>query len=369
VELKHFIILLKRWYWLIILGIVIGAAGGIVFSRIQTPIYESSAKILVMRAPDQSNAVLAYLSPTELAITFSQLITTQRVLDDLSNQMGIKLNKSMVQVQQVANSQIIQVSVQADDPNISAEIANGLVDTAARYYVDLQTNLYITSENNVQAQIAAVQTKVADLQNQISVGSEAILNGQIDEIQSQMIPLADEITQLQQDISVLSPVVLTTTADQKAQLGQKQARLAQIQPIYEAYQKAYSDLVVTKKPMQNGSVDLSNLALLQDELTQYQQKSADLTIQLNDLKQAHIQGLSNVVKMEEAYAPKTYIRPQPTMNLILGTAVGLILAVALVFLVENLNISIKMPEFLKRRPKKVKAEADDALITKRIAQG
>jgi len=354
VDFKQMVKLLKRWYWLLILGAVVGAAAGVLFSRFQTPVYEATAKILVMRAPDQDTAALAYLSPTELATTFSQLITTQPVLDELSNQLGIKVYKTQIQIQPVSSSQIVKVIVDADDPQMSAKIANGLVDTSIKQYVGLQTDLYKSSEKNIQAQITDVQSKISDLQTQIAQTSETILNGQIEQIQANMTPLQDEISQLQQDIAQLSPVTLATTAEQKGQLGLKQARVNQIQPLLTAYQQAYTNLVILKKPIDTGSAEEGNLTLLQKDLEQYQQNNADLTSRLNALQQAETQGISNVVKIEDAYAPVTYIRPQVFMNTLLGTAGGLVLAVVGVFMVENLDITLRLPDLLRKRSYKEK---------------
>jgi capsular polysaccharide biosynthesis protein len=349
VNFKQVFQLLKRWYWLLLLGLVMGAAGGIVFSRIQTPVYESTARIVVMRAPDQSTAALAYLSPTELATTFSQLITTQPVLDELSNQLGVKVRKNQIRIEPVPSSQIIKVIVDADDPQMSAKIANGLVSTAIKQYVDLQINLYKSSEQNIQAQIKDVQAIITDLQAQIAQTSAAILTSQTEEIQAKMVPLQDEISQLQQDIAQLSPVTVTTTAEDKATLAKKQARVNQIQPLLAAYQQAYTNVVVLKKPLDTGSPEEENLTLLQKDLAQYQENSSSLTNQLNTLQQAETQGISNVIEMEEAYAPVSFIRPAVPMNTLLGTAAGLVLAIAAMFMMENLDITLRLPEFLRRR--------------------
>jgi succinoglycan biosynthesis transport protein ExoP len=347
VDLKQLFNIFKRWFWLGILGLILGGAAGIFISRIQTPVYEASARLLVMRAPDQGTAALAYLSPAELAATFSQLITTQPVLDELSNQLGVKVDKSQIQIQEIPNSQIIKVTADSDDPQMSANIANGLIETATNQYVSLQTGLYKSSEKNVQTQLDDVQVKINSLQTQITQASEAILNDQINQVEAQMVPLQDEITQLQQDIAKLSPVTLATTADQKAQLAAKQARIDQIQPLLASYQQAYSDLVVLKKPIDTGSSEQENLLYLQKNLEQLQTSKGELTTNLTALQQSETQGVSNVIKIEDAYAPVTYIRPQPTVNVLLSAAIGLVLAVVLIFMIENMDISFRIPDFIR----------------------
>ena len=115
-EIKQFVFLLKRWFWLLILGLVLGAASGILISRIQTPVYQATAKILVMRVPDQSLSGLSYLGDQQLAQTFSELITTVPVITDASNQLGFKIDPSQIQIQQNTNSQIIKVIAEDNNP-------------------------------------------------------------------------------------------------------------------------------------------------------------------------------------------------------------------------------------------------------------
>jgi polysaccharide biosynthesis transport protein len=357
VDFKQVFKLFKRWYWLLIVGFVLGAAGGILVSRLQTPVYEATAKALVMRAPDQSTAALAYLSPEELATTFAQLITTQPVLDDLSNQLGFKVLKKQITIQPVANSQILKVIVDDDDPEVAAHIANGLVETSIKQFVALQTGLYTSSQQNIKAQLNDVQSKIFSLQTQIAQTSETILTDQQLQIEEQMTPLQDEVSQLQQDIARLSPVTNFTTAADKTLLAQKQARIAEIQPLLTAYQQAYTNVVVMKKPIETGSPDENNLNLLEKDLAQYQQNYTTLNSRLEALKQAETQGISNVVQMEKAYPPLIYIRPQILMNTLLMSAVGLVLAVVAVFMMENLEVTWKLSDiFRKRQPKEKQAK-------------
>jgi uncharacterized protein involved in exopolysaccharide biosynthesis len=318
-EFKQYFELLKRWFWVLLLGLFLGVAAGIVISKVQTPAYQSTAKVLVMRVPDTSASGLAYLGSQELAATFSELITTQPVFDTVSNQLKFKIDPSNVRIQQNLNSQILSVIAEDSDPQRSADIANAMVDTAIKRYVDLQVAQYTSIENDVQTQIKYVLDRMNSLQTQINTTSQAIISNQMDQIQSQMTPLQDEVTLLQQDIANLNP---PTTPDQKSLLAQKQARLEQIQPLLTQYQTAYSNLLVLNKPMDTGSVDEENLILLQNQLTSYQQNYVDLTSKLELLSQNYVKGISNVTRIQDASVPVHPIRPQVLINTLLTTVVG-----------------------------------------------
>jgi capsular polysaccharide biosynthesis protein len=347
-EIKQFVFLLKRWFWLLILGLVLGAVSGVLISRIQTPVYQATAKILVMRVPDQSLSGLSYLGDQQLAQTFSELITTVPVITDASNQLGFKIDPSQIQIQQNTNSQIIKVIAEDNDPQRCVTIANTLVETAITHYVGLQVGQYSSVEKDIQTQLNFMQTRIFSMQSNISETSQTIINNQKEQIQSQMSPLQNEVSQLQQDIAQLSPA---TTAQQKTLLAQKQTRLDQIQPLLTAYQAAYSNLVVLNVPIDDGSIDENNLLLLQKTLEVYRQNYVDLTGKLASLQQSHVKGISNVTKIQDATVPKAPVRPQILINTMLTTAVGLILAFIAIFLMENLDITLKFPA-IKRKPYK-----------------
>lgn len=364
-ELKQVIGLLRHWFWLLLLGLVLGAASGILISWIQTPVYQVVAKILVMRAPDQSASGLAYLGDQQLAQTFSELITTQPVLDDVSNQLGFKVDPTQIQIQQNINSQIIKVIVEDNNPQMSAMLANTLVETAIRHYVDLQIGQYTSLELDIQVQLNTMQSRMFSLQSHITETSETILNNQEEQILSQITPLQNEVSQLQQEIALLTPAI---TPAQKSQLALKQVRLDQIQPLLTAYQDAYSNLVVLKMPIENGSVDENNLILLEETLGVYQQNYVDLTRNLELLQQSHTQGISNVTKIQDASVPVHPVRPQILINTLLTTAVGLILAVIAVLMMENLDITLRFPnkkrkQLVSANVKKPKHSASNQTLT------
>jgi capsular polysaccharide biosynthesis protein len=347
-ELKQLIVLLVRWFWLLLLGLVLGAASGILISRMQTPVYQATAKILVMRVPDTSTTGLAYLGDQQLAQTFIELITTRPVIDATSNQLGFRVDSSQIQVQKDSNSQIINVTAKDEDPQQSALIANTLVETAINRYVDLQVGQYTSMENDIQTQLNLLQGQMTSLQSQITETSGTIINTQKEQILSQMTPLQDEVFQLQQDIAQLTPA---TTWEQKSLLAEKQTRLEQIQPILTEYLAAYSNVVVLNKPMGLGSADENNLFLLEDTLGIYQKNYVDLTSKLELLQQSHVQGISNVTKIQDASVPVSNARPQMIINILLTSAVGLILAIVAIFMIENLDLAVRFPNRkLKRAP-------------------
>src|SRR5688572_548351 len=126
-ELKDYFSMARRWAWLLTLGLILGAMGGFLGSMFQTPIYEASTRILVMRAPQEKTTDYTYLSDQQLVQTYIQLLTTRPVLENVSIRLGSMVNAEQINVQQIRDTQAIQLTVEDETPQRSADIANILV--------------------------------------------------------------------------------------------------------------------------------------------------------------------------------------------------------------------------------------------------
>ena len=127
-EIKHYLMLLQRWFWLLGLGLCLGALSGYGFSKYQTPVYLSATKMLVIRASQSQNSDLAYLSNQELGQTFIQLIKTSQILNPASEELGFNISDNQLTASLINGTQLISLKVEDTSPERAAVIANTLVD-------------------------------------------------------------------------------------------------------------------------------------------------------------------------------------------------------------------------------------------------
>lgn len=345
-ELKQYYALLRRWVWLLVLGLVLGAGGGIIGSLIQTPVYQATATVLVMFPPRQGNASdVTYMNDYQLTQTYVQLITTRPVLDATSEQLGFLVDSDQIRVQKDQDTQIIQVAVEDTNPQRSALIANTLVEVLIEQSEKLQTGRYTSIEENLQAQLVQVERQITSLQTEFTQLSVQTIKTQLQQIETQIAPLQDEVTTLQQEIAKLKPAYQT---EHKAEIAEKEARLAQLQPLLTLYQQIHANLIVLGKPMETGDEGTSRLTQLQTTLGLYQDIYINLLDNLETIRLARLQNTPNVVQIEPASVPISPIRPRPITNTLLAGAVGLMLAVGTVFLIEYLDDTLKTPEDIER---------------------
>jgi len=344
-ELKQYIELLRRWAWLLILGLVLGASGGFFGSMYQAPVYQASTRILVMRAPQEKSSDMTYLSDQQLTQTYVQLVTTGPVLDAASEQVGYDIAPEWIKVQQLRDTQIIQITIENQNPRQAASIANTLVEVLIEQNEKLQAGRYTSTEESLQAQLDQINEQITNLQTQVTQLSEQSVKDQLVQVESQIAPLQEEVSTLEQDIAKLTPA---WNPERKAEIAAKQARINQIQPLLSLYQQIYSNLVVIGSPLE--TVDNKNVYLtqLQTTLGLYQQIYINLLNSLESVRLARLQNTPNVVQIEPATAPEKPVRPRPVTNTLLAGAVGLMLAAGAAFLVEYLDDTLKTPADVER---------------------
>jgi len=171
-ELKHYLVLLRRWAWLLGLGLVVGAGGAYGGSLYQTPIYQAETQVLVIRAQEDKLADLTGVSGFQLTQTYSQLMLTQPILDAVSLKLGFTVEEEAFTARPTRDTQLIIVLAENPDPVQAARMANTLIEVFIAQIDQLQANRFASSEESLQTQLAQVEKQIAGLQAEIDRLSE-----------------------------------------------------------------------------------------------------------------------------------------------------------------------------------------------------
>jgi polysaccharide biosynthesis transport protein len=353
-ELMHYLGLLRRWAWLLILGLVLGASAGLFWGLRQPRIYSTTTKLMV-GGSQQTGTQLDYMNSynaQQLALTYLELLKTRPLLDSVSKRVGYPV--SSVSAQLLPNTQIIQIQVQDTDPVHAMEIANAVGIVLIEQNETLQAGRFASTEANLQAQADQIQKQISTLQGNITTISQQSIQQQLDQVKSQIAPLQDQATKLEQQISVLqaendsyifpSDDQKNKIAHNKALIIEKQNSIAQIKPLLDQYQQVYSNLLVMGQSSSTSGQDNIQVKQFQSTLAVYQQLYINLLSNLETVRLSRMQSTPTVTQIEPATLPQSPISPRPMNNAASTGAVGLLLAAGVVFLVEYLDDTIKTPE-------------------------
>jgi len=351
-EIKQYLTIIQRWLWLLILGLVLGAGGAFIYSSFQTPVYQTSTRVQVISAPSSiSSSTYSVWNDQQLAQTYVQTIRSRPNLDAVEEKIGGTVIAGQIRAQTVANSQLIDIFVEDSDPQRTALIANTLVEVFIVRNAQMQSMRFSESEKSLEAQIQQVDSQIEALTTSSEAASNAEAQEAIAKTQAEIERLQTEILALQNELDVLkSPQrqpdsfsTPTPSPEIRSQINEGELRLRQLQSTYDLYQQIYTNLVVLG---QNRAADdiTAEEEQTQSTLALYRQIRANLLSSYEGIRLARLSSTSNIVAIEPALVPEKPIRPQPLNNAGLGAAVGLLLAGAIVFLIEYLDDTIRSAE-------------------------
>lgn len=339
-EIKDLISLMWRNLRYLVLGLTLGAILGLVAAQIQTPVYEATTKILISRTRQQSNADMLPLSDEQLVAINLQLAKSQPVLDEITQQVGVKVDADSIQVSSIPNTLIVQVKVQDTDPIRAAQIANTLVQILIQRNEDLLSGRYAAFEQSIDTQIGQVQAQIDDLQTQVSQISDTSVQDQLMRVSQQIEQLSLEIATLKQEISAF-PVAPTPI--ERVALTEKQAQLEQLNSLMSLYRQIETNLTYTGHVGQGDTREDPQLATLQATLDLYQQMYLGLLSNRETVHLARMQSSENVVQIVAAIPPKKAAMPIPILYMLVGVMAGLGIAATIILILDHFDTSLRTP--------------------------
>ncbi len=359
-DIRQYVLLLKRWLWLILIVTILGVAAGFILSKFQTPVYHAQTTILVLKNPqnNQPDNLFNDGNGTSVTQTLSKMILTQPVIQTTSQRIGgYSININNIDVQQVPNADLIQVGVNDTNPQRAADIANTMVTVFDEQNKSVQTSRYTAEEDSLQAQIQDVDGKIANLQKQITQQTQNTYSQQVDDISHTIANLQNQISSLEQQVSQLDYVVNPPqlrfpghyyfgpmpTMQQQLELTQKQDQLAEMRTLLAQYQQIYVNLTTNQNNNNNQNPNRA-IDQIQATLTQYQQIYSNLVASLETVRMANMNNTTNIVQVDKAVANPIPVRPQPVVNMAIGGILGLLLAGGFAFVTEYMDDTLRSPE-------------------------
>ncbi|MGH2317003.1 YveK family protein [Planococcus sp. SE5232] len=120
----------KRAGLIALMTILAITIAGVVSFLVLTPMYETSTQILVNQEQTEASQLTNQNIQTDLQLinTYSVIIKSPAILDEVSSQLGLNMSveqlNSKITVATAENSQVVNVTVQDEDPAQAVEIAN-----------------------------------------------------------------------------------------------------------------------------------------------------------------------------------------------------------------------------------------------------
>jgi capsular exopolysaccharide synthesis family protein len=170
----NYVQFLRRWMWLAILGAVVAGSTSYFVSLQMPKLYEARTKLLLTPAQPGSSVTASDLTAAErLAGTYSELIKTRPVVQAGIEQAGLAVSYEsalgLINVSPVRNTQLLQISAQAGNPEAAARLANSVADALIQQVQSNQANRFATGKESLRKQIEQIAADVAEDNRQLDL--------------------------------------------------------------------------------------------------------------------------------------------------------------------------------------------------------
>lgn len=167
-ELRQYVLLLRKWLWLLLLMTLIAGVLSYVINRNSTRIYQASATLMVNQAsnPTTTAGYSDILTSERLARTYASLLTSRPVLEETARRLGIDATDldEMIDVTPVRDTQLLGIKVEGPDARLIAQIANTLPVVFLERNQEWQLGRVSESRANLEAEIANTERDLAQTQ-------------------------------------------------------------------------------------------------------------------------------------------------------------------------------------------------------------
>ncbi len=393
IDLRYYLGLVWRYLWLIILALVLGIGAGFGISRLQSPVYEAKTQVMVTRSSSQQSVtdLTQALNTQQLTQTYAEILSQDWLRQIVSQRTGVEITKDQIKIKTTTNAPIIYISVEHSDPGTAVKIADTLVEVLIEQNNLIQAGRYSEAEESLNLQISEMEKKIADVQTELEKSRETTYRQQLQDAQnnietarSKLFEILEQLAQvkaigtteqaqfllqnaqaqrdyllgqgdsaseqnsqkiqdLEQYIRWLTPLtqpgaIQSTIADLEKQRDEQQALLA-------TYQEAYNRLLNTNV----AEITSQDIKELENTLSLYQQIYLNLLSNRENVRLQKLQNMPNVVQIFRAIPSDAPIRPRPLLNMGIGAAAGLFLALAIIFLRDALDTTVHSKEDIERK--------------------
>jgi non-specific protein-tyrosine kinase len=163
---------MRRWGILVLAGAAIAGVAAFTVSKLTPPTYRATAQLFLTPGSNPSIAFQDVVLGQNLARSYVQLATADVVLSPALQTVSwpglLKEFRDRVQVSQLRDTSVIEISFRDVDPILAAAAANAIADSFITRTKELQQTLQGSTTTELEDQIAAVQKDIRALDDQVT---------------------------------------------------------------------------------------------------------------------------------------------------------------------------------------------------------
>ncbi len=163
---------LQRWWWLLVLGIVIPMPLSIYLVMRQTDYYQARTTLMVgtsLQNPDPDTRMISLSN--YLATAYARLATERPVLEEVIDELGLPYSpaqlKGAVSTQVYRDAGLLEITVVDTDPQRAADIANALAQALIARAPGSREE-YQQQQQFIEQQLAKLEARIQETEEEIN---------------------------------------------------------------------------------------------------------------------------------------------------------------------------------------------------------
>jgi protein-tyrosine kinase len=222
----------RKWFWLVILAMAVGAGITILSSANRTFTYQAQTKVLIGGFIGSTNPSRGEIETgSVLAETYVELISTPLILQGVIDELGLDTDvtqlKRVILAGKPSGPPIIVIQAYANDPDMAVRMAN---ETARQLVAKSPTNL--TPAQQAQIDLAREQIN--------------LLNQQVQDAQAEIIAIDERLGDDPNAATQISPLTQQRNA-LAAQINQASANIAQFSATIASIEQRTNRLTIIEE--------------------------------------------------------------------------------------------------------------------------
>ncbi len=189
IDVRQYLDLFRQWWWVVVITTIIAGVAAFFISRQMTPIYQASTILVINEARAGGNQSVDYTSlmtSERLAGTYSKLIESRPVMEEVIKQLKLNVTAEDLQrqitVTSVANTQIINVSVENSNPQTAANVANLTYKVFSERNLANQTTRFAATKQSMQKEITSMETQISQTRDDLAAAKKDNNTAEVDRL-------------------------------------------------------------------------------------------------------------------------------------------------------------------------------------------
>jgi succinoglycan biosynthesis transport protein ExoP len=200
-ELRHYFNVIKRWWWLLIVGIIIPMGISYHFLSQQPALYQAKVTLMVGTLQQPSPDPTLMGTATSLAQAYTELVKRRLITQPVIQRLNLERSPEALARQITAwispEAPLLEIMVTDTNPQAAALIANALADELIRQSLGSVGDIQRQQEF-VRGQLVELEGKIGEIEKQIEELKGSLANA----------PTPAEIDELNRRISSLEAVLV-----------------------------------------------------------------------------------------------------------------------------------------------------------------